>query len=92
MNTATATASAAKAASETVVEFVLHRREGGDKLPVMSDHDLDVVKMAKTNTIAQALAHGQARPDLVITQRTCTYPVRGGKRQAEGSTCDEKEL
>lgn len=94
---AVAAVAAVLATSEVVHEFVLYRREGVDKIPVMSDHDLDVVKQAKVNAVADALRNGQARPDLGITDRKVTYPLSYGKdgkpvRQAMGSTCEETEL
>lgn len=84
---------AAKAKSETVSEFVLFRRAGDDRVPLMSDHELEVVKQARVNAIATALRDGQARPDLFIIERACTYPLsESGKRLAEGSTCNESEV
>jgi hypothetical protein len=86
-----AAAPAAKT-SETVHEFVLYRRSGDERAPVMSDHDLDVVKAAKIDEINAASREGRPRPALFITDRKCTYPLRNGKRQADGSTCDESEV
>jgi len=78
--------------SETVHEFVLHRRAGDGSVPVMSDSDLDVVKATKINEITAAQREGRPRPDLFIVDRKVTYPLKNGKRQAEGSTCDESEV
>jgi len=91
---ATKPAAAAPAApkSETVHEYVLHRRDGDDSVPLMSDQDLDVAKAAKIEAIRDAAKNGRARPDLFIVDRKCVYPLRNGKRQAQGSTCDESEV
>jgi hypothetical protein len=83
---------AAASKSETVHEFVLYRRVGDDSVPIMSDPDLDLVKAAKINAVNEDVRAGRARPDLYITDRECTYPLRNGKRQAEGSICDESEV
>ncbi len=90
---AAAPAAPAKPKSETVSEFVLFRRSGDDRIPLMSDSELDIVRQARVNAIAGALSSGQARPGLFVVERKCTYPLAGnGKRQGEGSTCEETEL
>ena len=78
--------------SETVHEYVLHRRAGDDSVPVMSHPDLDVVRAAKINEIGAASREGRPSPDLFIVDRKCTYPLRNGKHQADGSTCAESEV
>lgn len=88
--TVAAQAAAVKAA--VVHEFVLYRRAGDDRVALLSDPDLDVVKQARVNAIAGAIGAGQARPELFIEDRKCTYPLKNGKRQAEGSTCEESEV
>lgn len=83
----------AKKTQEVKHEFVLYRRVGDDRVPVMSHGDLDVVKHMKVRTVADAFASGQAVPDLFITDRKCTYPLgASGQLLAQGSTEEETEV
>lgn len=91
---AVAAGAPAKKTTDTVIEYVLRNHLAEDDIrPVMSDHDLEVVKHARIQGIHDARLAGMARPDLRIGKRTCTYPLSSqGKRLADGSTCDEEEV
>ena len=79
---------------KTVKEYVLYRVEGEVRIALFSDQDEDVVRAHKIDAVRDAHAAGQARPELVMTCRTCTYPnvSKTGQGLALDSTCDEADL
>ncbi len=81
---------------DQVIEYVLYEGTGDHRQGRFSDADFDVVTHRRTELKLEALKSGRsipAFPAFSITERVVTYPLDGdGKRQALGSTCEERDL
>ncbi len=75
-------------------EFVLYEgaADNAERRAVFSDEDRGVVELHRAALIREAFLAGKARPVFSITERRCTWPLDSkGRRQANGSTCEEVE-
>jgi len=78
---------------DQVIEYVLYEGTGDHRQGRFSDGDLDVVTHRRTELKLEALKSGRSIPLFSISERVVTYPLDGdGKRQALGSTCEERDL